>query len=495
MKVCLINSLYGAESRSCPLGIGYLASYLRENNHSVKIIDRVPFYYKNNLDLDICDNLTKKEILKFRPDIVGFTCMTSQIPDLIHISKKLKKMPELNKSLFVAGGSHIITEPEWTLKYIPTIDVSVFGEGETVMLSLANEEKLEVMKGIAYKKNNKIIKNSNFLPQLELDQLPFPARDLMDMEFYCQPSNLTVPGIYARALTIITSRGCPGKCNFCASKVIEPMIRWHSVEYVIKEVEKIINDYPKVKVISFVDIMFLGNKKRGAQICEEFIKRGINKKVKWAVSIRADVVDKEILSLMKKAGCFYINYGFESGSQKMLDEMNKMTKVSDNFKAARLTKEIGILADSAMIVGLPNETEEDFAKTIEFIKKTQLFCSSLNILIALPGTEFYKRFISEGRLKYDANIWQKTADINSRNFKDRIYSNIAPERFLELYKIANIEIVRPLNAKNYIKYNWRSDPIGSFKEFVVLFLCIVYKTKFGKFLFNIFKKQKYRLRY
>lgn len=468
MRCCLINPLYGLHpsiNYSPPLGLAYIASFLEKNGHDVIIIDRACLKYKNGeINLKELDSKTEREILSFEPHLIGIGAMTIQIYDTKHVAKLIRGLPSGNDYPIIVGGFHLSAEPELTLRECPEVDIVCRGEGELTMLQLASGEKKENIGGLTFRKNGEIYSTESKTPVSDLDILPIPARHLLDMDFYCRRNDMVIPNVLLRATTMITSRGCPFDCKFCSNKLIYKSVRFHSLRYTIDEINYVVGNY-RIDAISFVDTMFLSGRRRIETLCQELIDTKLNKKFKWACSARADVVDENILRLMKKAGCIYINYGFESGSQRMLDLMNKKTTVNQNYRAATLTNKAGILVNSALITNLPKETEDDTLSTIDFLKNARIYCASLNNLLPLPGSPYYRELLDNGTLTYSDRLWEEVGALQSLE-KIRIYSDIPRDRFVELCNEAN-RIIAHNNMKNYIRLNWRRHPIDILRKVTI----------------------------
>lgn len=458
MRVALINTL-GSESpiaHSPPLGLAYIAGMLESGGHSAIIIDRPVLKYRKEL-ADV-DKETEREILEFEPEIIGIGAMTIQVYDLAHTAKLVKQITKCNCPI-VAGGFHPSAEPELTLKDYPEIDIVCRGEGEFTMLDFASGKKLSDIDGISFKENGKICQTKDRIPPKDLDVLPMPARHLLDMDFYSRRNDIVIACLPLRVATMATSRGCPFDCKFCSSKLIYKTRTYHSPEYVLNEIQLLMESYP-VEAIRFVDCEMLPTRSRLEKICEGMIELGISEKLKWGCSMRANLVDKEILDLMKEAGCIFINYGFESGSQRMLDGMNKQVKVEDNHRAARLTSEAGILVNSDMIINLPDETEEDIKATIGFIEdnKKYLYSVGINHLMPLPGSPYYKEFLQKGILKHSDSLWGEIGILTKSVENISIYSQMARVKFVEMFHKLD-RIASRNNIEKYIRLNWYRHPI------------------------------------
>jgi len=506
-RICLINPVWGSHRAitfAPPMGLMYIASSLEKNGFSVKIIDRIEQYYKKpGINLNYIDEITKREILDFSPHYIGITATTIQMYDMIHVAHLCRELPEGAKYIIIAGGCHPTAEPEMTLKEIPEINIVCRGEGENTMLDIVQGEDIRRISGITYRYQGRIYSNPDRELIKNIDVLPFPAYHLVNMNFYTDRKRANNPALPLRTLAIITSRGCPYRCKFCASNCVSKKVRLHSWQYVVQLVENLMNRY-FFEEITFFDDMFLTDKKRVEKICEYFIQNKIYNRITWSCSARVDAVDDKILKLMKKAGCCYIIYGLESGSQKMLDLMNKKTTVGQNRRAVKLANKVGIKVNSAFIVNLPGEDEEDFLATLEFIKRNKIYTANLNNLMPLPGSPYYDELIKSGKLKFDNqyDLWVKIGALpeyveHVRDFP--LYSNIEKARFWELWE-EGWKILEFKNNLNYIKANWFRMPLLCIRKLfflVVLFVLggrnsIFYSVcqKFYKYLKNFIAGMK-----
>ena len=469
MRCLLINPLGTDPKFACspPLGLAYIAANLEEKGHEVRIIDRVALQYRNkNADLGELERITERQVLEFEPQLVGIGAVTIQAYDLHHVAKAVRRMHGGNNFPIVAGGFHPTAEPTLTLVDYPEIDIVCRGEGEQTVLELASGKKPESVSGLTFRRNGKLHETEDRAVSHDLDVIPFPARHLLDMDFYCHRNDMVISCIPLKVATILASRGCYFNCKFCSSKLIYKLPRYHSPEYVLREIETVLEDYP-VEAISFVDSTMLPRRDRLERICEMLIEQKLNRKIKWGCSLRANLVDKKILELMREAGCIFVNYGFESGSQRMLDLMNKRVTVADNYRAVRLTSEVGIMVNSAMIVNLPGETEEDMSATIKFLEKTgdRIYSVGLNPLLPLPGSPYYREFVDKGLLKRSDGLWGEVGVLPKSIDQLRLYCRMPRSRFMELYKKAD-GIATRNNIRNYIRVNWRRHPVFLFGKAV-----------------------------
>ena len=456
-----------------PLGLAYIAAVLRENRHAVQIIDRDLLLRKNKLDFEKTDRDTEELIVNFNSQIVGFSATTPNISDVNSFSMNLKNIfPEMKT---IIGGPHCAGEPTLTLEICRGIDIIVRGEGEMIMLDIANGINTERISGITYRKNDGTIASNPERSLIDsLDTLPFPARDLLAMEHYTRPSRFISRNLSFRTTHVFTARGCPYNCYYCAGPLIgRRKVRYHSPQRVVSEIEELINKYA-VEAIYFAEDMFLSNKSRAIEILSLFIEGGIHKKIVWMAQISPQVAKPELLTMMKEAGCIHVEYGFESGSQRVLELMNKKTNVGKNKKIARYTREIGLRFQGNFIVGYPGETEKDFKQTISFIRRTKPDSVSLNLFMPLPGTQIYKVLKEKGELKHN---WD---DIGNIEMPQINYADMPPSRFEKLYLTSRLTVILPLNIYHFLKDNM-NNPFG---------LIYVASTQFKNVLMRLLRELK-----
>ena len=315
MRICLINplcqpSLWENEivSHWPPLRLAYIASILERYGHEVKILERrriIDQKRRTEENLMELDRATAKYIKSFKPDVVGITATTPLIMDAYRTAKIVKEIDPYIRVMI--GGCHPTAEPERTLRECSEIDALSIGEGEMTFLDFVNGKPLKEIEGVAYKENGQMVftKARTFYP--EIDDLPFPARNLLDRDFYFSSQSMTIRGFYLNQTTILAARGCPYKCTFCqsgqlAKAGIGKYVRFHSPERVIAEIEHLVKDF-KINGLLFAEDMFSIKAENVYNICELMLKVGLNKEIKWAANLRVDSADKELFQTMKDAGC------------------------------------------------------------------------------------------------------------------------------------------------------------------------------------------------
>jgi len=387
MKICLISPPYNSAVKSVvgvsspPLGLAYIASVLRQN-HEVKIID------SNVLNYTISD--VERELRSFNPDVVGITSVTPSIYETYKVAETAKKVRE--DCIVVLGGPHATFMPRQTMEECKYIDIIVKGEGEeTTRELIENVEKgapLNGVKGITFREKNEIIDTDPRPFIKNIDDIPFPSRDLLPMHLY------KFNGV--KYTTMLTSRGCPFKCSFCSSsRLFGGYWRGRSPENVLEEMKIVYEEYG-IRNIEFIDDTFTLNQERAEKICDEIIKQGWD--ISWGASSRVDTLSKKLAEKMKKAGCWIIYLGIESGSQKILDAIGKRITLEQVEKAVKILKDAGIKVLGSFIIGFLQDTKETIKETIKFAKSLNLDYAQFSILTPYPGTPIFDYAKKHGML-------------------------------------------------------------------------------------------------
>jgi len=378
------------------LGLAYVAASLRDQGHVVKIID-----------YEVTDQPMSKAsegITSFKPDLIG---MTAYITNMKRCAAVAKIAKQINKKITVVlGGPQVSVFPEEGF-VSPDIDIIVLSEGEiiirNVMNALGNEEKLSEVKGVWFRKHDgQIQKNQREILPDDLDIFLPPALDLYNLDDYYPPVHIRGK----KVAHILTSRGCPFKCTFCETKLtFGRSFRYHSTERVLQDLETLISaGYDSFQIF---DDIFTIRKDRVIDLCEGIIDRFINNgiKIQWMCFTRTNCVSDDVLSVMKKAGCYLIAFGGESGSDELLKVIKKDLTVEKNIHGINLAKKHDILAFSSFMLGLPTETRSQSMETIEFSLSSGLDYAVFAITEPYPGTELWEdakqfgKFDTTGRYK------------------------------------------------------------------------------------------------
>ena len=366
-----IKDIYSA---SPPLGILYMASYIRKFGHHPDLIDLSLF--------NISDDESVERIIKKKPDVVAFTATTPQINSAVRI---IKKLGEISDVPVVLGGSHATIMPDEMMREHKDIDYIVIGEGEKTILELMDAMERptnpEDVAGIIFRQGDKIIKTAPRGFVEDLDTLPIPARDLLSSinDYKLTPLDFKRTPV----TTMITSRGCPFHCLYCNKSIFGNKYRTHSTRYVLDEMEHLIDKY-KVKEIKIWDDVFTLNTKRTSEICTGIKDRDLD--ISWSCESRVDVVTKDILRQMKNSGCWLIDFGIESGNQNIINGINKGITLDQIRNAIRWSKDAGMFTRGYFIFGLPGETTETAKETVRFLKEIEPTFATFFIATPYPGT-------------------------------------------------------------------------------------------------------------
>jgi len=387
-----------------PLGLLYLASYLRQNaDHEIKVID-------SQVE-ELSYPKLKQKVKKFGPDLVGITAMTLTLIDALKTVSLVKSTDK--KIKVVLGGPHVHIFPEETIS-LPGVDYLVLGEGEEAFCDLVKaiekKEGWEKIKGVVFKKGKKIINTGprDFL--MNLDKLPFPARDLTPYQKYSSLMAKRRP-----ITTMITSRGCPFQCKFCDRPNLGKIFRARSAQNVVNEMEKC----TQMGIYEFLiyDDTFTVNKKRVLDICDEIIKRKLD--IGWDIRARVDTIDKKMLKKLKEANCERIHYGVEAGSPKVLKGLNKRITIRQAKNAFGWTKQAGIDTLAYFMIGNPQEGEKEIKASIKLMKQLEPDFVHITILTPFPATKLYFEAMEKGIIKDD--VWRNFAKNPSPNFVPPIW--------------------------------------------------------------------------
>lgn len=404
--LCAYANFKTCYEASLPLGLLYIAAVLEKNGISVEIID-------NHL-LGLSTEELVSEIRYRQPTIVGFSIMTFTYPEARRNMRRLKgEMPEV---CIAVGGPHATLFPEELINE-RFIDLVVRGEGEYTFLEFAQalndkgamrQKMLKEIKGVTFKDGKRVIHNEDKDFLRDLDQLPFPARHLVNMDKYPRKA-FYLPNLYP-VDEVYSSRGCPFVCAFCSSKIIwKRNYRFRSAQNVADEIEYLIEKYGS-KGIRFRDDNFTVNKGRVIELCREIKKRKLD--FEWMCESRVDLVSEDLLKEMVSVGCRGMWFGFESGSQKVLDYLNKGFTLSDAEKAVKICKKFGLTIGGTFMLGLPNETKEDVRKTLGFMIKLDIDRLRAQAYVGFPKSEIHNEIMRKKYYKYE---WEKILIVETPN--------------------------------------------------------------------------------
>lgn len=384
------------KTNTFPYGLAMLAAVARQTNHKVCVFEP---YFNQTTPEEYISYLKEEQF-----DVVGCTVYTLTFP----LAKKLFEYTRqvLPNAFTVAGGAHPTSLPKQTLQEIPQVDCVVTREGELAFIDLLERIKtgdsFHSVKGIAYRRptDGEIVVNPPREFIADLDELPLPAYDLFPMDEY-----ITTPNIVRRYPTVATqvTRGCPFHCAFCEYNLaLGKKYRHRSPEKIIEELVYLKERY-KTRGIVFRDSTFTVDIPFLRSLCEQMIKNKLN--LVWMCYSRTDVIAKygtELLPLMRKAGCWQIGYGCESGNQKSLDLIHKEITVENNVDAVQATIKEGIMCSTTWILALPGETQDDAYNTVKLALRLASHIAKFFLPIPYPNTELEKLCRQDGGLRENA---------------------------------------------------------------------------------------------
>jgi anaerobic magnesium-protoporphyrin IX monomethyl ester cyclase len=387
-KVLLVypyfQSSRNSEFRFPPLGLGYIASKLCNHGIDVEILDCT---FLSGLDEAVY------QVLEKDPSIIGIYSIFTLNENALSLGKRLHE----NCEILVAGGPLPSADPE---PFLDVFDIVVIGEGEETMLEIAKQEKgVNNINGIAYKEINgqlsrsssdegyKIVKNEPRELIMDINSIPFPARDLFEnqkyINYYQRKGNKA-------STSIMSSRGCLYKCEFCSRSIFGNSFRERSPENIIEEIKQVLKlGYEKVV---FQDDSFTITKERVVNFCQKVLQSGLY--FEWDCLSRVDSIDYDTAFLMKKAGCQRVFFGLESGNDEILNLMNKQADKTQAIKAINSTKAAGIRAGAFFIIGYPGETDDSLLETINFASSLNLDYLSFNTYMGAINSYLKAKYLS-----------------------------------------------------------------------------------------------------
>ena len=429
-KVLLVNPpfyrLLGSHYNASSLGIAYIASYLNKRGHDAWLYNADYVSDKNYGNLKkLFQNFTnyknyfknpdnalwheiKNKILSFKPDWVGYTAYTANISAIKIISEKIRLMDSAIKQF--VGGVHATLDKN-LLETLRFVDYSIQREGEEAVFALVENKDPKTIPGVISRGKNSLINNGIAPIIKDINALPFPEREKFWGVSESEKKNIDVSYIN-------TIRGCPYKCTYCASPSHwdRRTTRLRSPESVIEEMVHLKENYWKATkfdysasanigeketlkiedntIVYFVDDVFTIHKKRVKKLLRMIIDQKL--KMHWKCEARADHLDEELCELMAESGCERVKLGFESGSNRILENVKKLETREDMLKGATMLKNAGVSFAAYFIAGFPGETDDDVRQTIDFAKKIEADYYSLSILAPYYGTELYDQLIENG---------------------------------------------------------------------------------------------------
>ena len=394
-----LDGLRKGEETIPGMGVLILAAVARQRGYRVHLIDAK----EQGRPLEE----VSREIAALRPDYLGLSATTISVTNAARIAARVRELvPGVTT---IVGGAHVSAIPERTLEAFPEIDYGIVGEGEHSLFELLDclerGEAIDRVTGLAYRKGGKVVANPRAPYIDDLDELPAPAWDLLeDFPHRFQPTLFSYPK--SPVASLITSRGCPFSCSFCDRSTSGRKGRMHSVEYVVELCRHL--EGLGVRHILFVDDLFTVRRDRVVQLCNAFLENGFH--FTWSCTSHPNLLDLETMRLMKKAGCWQIAYGIESGSPRVLNVVKHEVKIPRMRETLRLTREAGIRAKGYVMLGHPTEGLDSLGETLEFLRTVELDMCQITKFTPYPGTPAYPTIHSHGSFE------EKWEEMNAMNF-------------------------------------------------------------------------------
>jgi len=438
MEIALIFPRYKYPSGDTPLGLLYIATYLKEKTtHNVDVFDTT--FHKDKSKLN-------KALHNKKYDIVGISLMTTMLRDADWISRVIKGYSPETKVIW--GGPHPTVLPELSLG-CRDVDAIVIGEGEETWLDLVKKKGVfRGVNGIWYKEGKDIIANEARPFIDDLDKLPFPDHELVDLDSYFKHwFQLDSVARNLKGINLISSRGCPYQCSFCQptlNRLFGTRIRKRSPENIVEELE-FWKEKRHIDAFMFQDDTLICDKPWVSSICDAILEKKLN--LKWGCNVRANLVDYKIFSKMKKAGLRKVFMGIESGSQRVLDDVyQKGITIRQVKDAVTILKSLNLKVQGYFMLGAPTETIEEAKKTIRFARQLDIDEATFSITTPLPHTHLYektKHLISEDVADFD---YYKTPVYKGEAVIDKVKLQKLKRKALLSFYLAPKRVISTLGA-------------------------------------------------
>jgi len=433
-----------------PMDLAYLAAIARRAGAQPRIED-LPATGQSWEDLETI-------IRSFLPDYLVISTTTATVKDDLRASAITRDISP--SCLTMAKGEYVSVFGNQIFQEFPSLDAIFTGEAELTLEEILQGRRLEEIRGLHFRKqsgeNEVLIKTGKRPPLTDLDSLPFPARDLLNNSLYLSPET-------GSPLTVIqASRGCPAHCIFCPAGVLSDYkLLVRSPQNIIQELKECVEHY-HIREFLFHGDTFTMKKSWVLELCELICENHLD--IRWGCNSRVDTFDLERGRAMKKAGCWVVAFGMESGVQDMLEKMKKNTTLDQARQAIKAAKEAGLLTHAFYIIGLPWETRETLDMTLKFARELNTDFFDFNIAYPLPGTELYDIAFREGL--FDPSTLEKgsygQAAMRSFTLSSEELTRWRKKALLSLYlrpgyilKTLGRTISRPRVFKNYLREGLR----------------------------------------
>lgn len=399
MRVLLINAAGRRNEFNAkplpPLGLGYLAAYLRKYCAITEI-----WIVPRSLDVDTGD-----AVRAFQPDLVGLSSTTQEFQAAIEVADQVKAVADVP---VVVGGHHITALPQ---SLSPAMDIAVMGEGEETLRELVEIHELcglgpaalRAVKGIAYWDDGQIAVNERRERIADIDLIPPPARDLMP--------------VTGQTTHLMTSRGCPYRCTYCSAGSFWKSVRFFSPDRVVDEIEEVIERYG-ARDICIEDDLFIAKKRRVEEIARRVVERGLHRRARFSCLCRANLLTEDIAKTLRSMNVWHVAMGLESGSEAVLSGIKQgSVTVKQGQKAIRILKKYGFAVRGFFMIGAPGERVRDLQRTLRFVMNSGLDSGRISVMVPLPGTAIWEQAKQQGLVSDDMD-WDRF-DMDFENCAER----------------------------------------------------------------------------
>jgi len=429
-----------------PLDLAYLAAVLREAGHMVRLAD----YPAMGAGMD----QLREDIGVIDPDHVIYTCTAPTLEDDLDVAKQIKTW-DRDIVVSLKGEPANFFDHRILLDY-PSIDYILRGEAEGIVKAYATGTPLGEIPGVTWRRDGRIVRNPAPAELMDLDKLPFPARDLLDNRRYVWPETGDP------MTTVLTSQGCPFECIFCPVVPLGRLqisskggrrVRFRSPECIVRELRECVDRFGIRHFLFHADTFTLHGQ-WVIDLCRAILDAGLS--IEWAANSRVDTLDEERLCWMKRAGCRVVGFGVETGNDEHLRLMGKNATADDARQAIRLCREHGVRSHAFFVLGFPWDTEESIRETVRFALELDPDFFDFNLAYPIPGTELYRMVVDEGlcdmqRLKRGG---YSVAAVRTRTVSAERLEHLRRQALWQLY-LRPRYVIRTLRGAGSPRIAWR----------------------------------------
>lgn len=413
--ICFVSPPSRTNSQVVPHAFLCLIAWVEKHGYHADLIDvkRPPHKEVHSEEKrQIMQEIAERSVAS-RANIIGLTGFTSDLVDVMDLARMIRKR---SNARIIVGGVHANLAPGDFFAFEDSpIDIVVVGEGEETLLELLEAQRrgggLDSIAGVVYRDNDQVIHTDLRQSRFDLEALPLPAYHKLDMKYYLAPQRNLVRYILLSGVHVITARGCPYSCTFCANRLRK--VRYRPVDAVVQELQMLKETYD-IDGFYILDDTFTIRAQRVIEFCDQMKKEKLD--IIWGMEGRVNQFGDGVYNALKEAGCIQIDFGVESGSQRALNRVKKGIKVVDTERIFAKCRQDGIRTLANIMFNLPEETEQDVKDTLSLMRQIKATTYGLNLTVPLIGTEIYEEYvkpplkIEEYRLFADERAYHSIID-------------------------------------------------------------------------------------